>query len=76
MRAFFRRHRLGVMVGKSPATRFSDAPAHGVPADGEPTFDLRFSATELWPNSADAAFVHVGVFQSRLVAVSGRLIYK
>jgi nitrile hydratase len=32
----------------------------------EPTYDVRFSTGELWPNAADAAFVHVGVFQSYL----------
>ena len=35
--------------------------------DDEPTYDVRFNALELWPNSADPAFVHVGVFQSYLV---------
>ena len=35
-------------------------------ADDEPTYDVRFSTAELWPSSADAAYVHVGVFQSYL----------
>ena len=35
-------------------------------AEDEPTYDVRFNAEELWPNSADPAHVHVGVFQSYL----------
>ena len=66
MPAYIRGKR-GVVVGESPAYPFPDAHAHGVPADDEPTFDVRFSTAELWPNSADAAFVHAGVFQSYLV---------
>jgi nitrile hydratase len=37
-----------------------------VEAVHEPTYDVRFRAEELWPNSADPALVHVGVFQSYL----------
>ncbi len=59
----------GVVVGESPAYPFPDAHAHGVPAVDEPTYDVRFNTAELWPNSADAAFVHVGVFQSYLQRV-------
>jgi nitrile hydratase beta subunit len=60
------RGKFGTVVSESPAYPFPDAHAHGVPADDEPTYDVRFSASELWPNSADPAFVHVGVFQSYL----------
>jgi len=60
------RGKVGTVVSESPAYPFPDAHAHGVQADDEPTYDVRFSATELWPNSADPAFVHVGVFQSYL----------
>ena len=60
------RGKTGVVVGTSPVYPFPDAHAHGVPADDEPTYDVRFSSTDLWPNSADPAFVHVGVFQSYL----------
>ena len=56
----------GVVVAESPAYPFPDAHAHGVAADDEPTYDVRFSTVELWPSAADAAFVHVGVFQSYL----------
>ncbi|HSC63561.1 MAG TPA: nitrile hydratase subunit beta [Caldimonas sp.] len=65
MPAYIRGH-VGVVVAESPAYPFPDAHAHGVAADDEPTYDVRFSAQELWPSSADAAFVHVGVFQSYL----------
>ena len=60
------RGKIGVVVSESPAYPFPDAHAHGVQAHDEPTFDVRFNSVELWPNSADAAFVHVGVFQSYL----------
>jgi nitrile hydratase subunit beta len=60
------RGKQGVVVGESPAYPFPDAHAHGVEALDEPTFDVRFASAELWPDSADAAWVHVGVFQSYL----------
>lgn len=60
------RGKTGVVVGVSPAYPFPDAHAHGVEAVDEPTYDVRFNAEELWPNSADPAFVHVGVFESYL----------
>jgi nitrile hydratase beta subunit len=60
------RGKVGVVVGESPAYPFPDAHAHGVEAVDEPTYDVRFSTKDLWPNSADAAFVHVGIFQSYL----------
>lgn len=60
------RGKSGVVVHVSPAYPFPDAHAHGVKSDDEPTYDVRFDAQELWPNSADPAFVHVGVFESYL----------
>jgi nitrile hydratase len=57
----------GVVVGESPPYPFPDAHAHGVAADDEPTYDVRFATSELWPNAADDAFVHVGVFRSYLL---------
>lgn len=60
------RGKTGVVVGVSPAYPFPDAHAHGVPAEDEPTYDVRFRSEELWPNGADAALVHVGVFESYL----------
>ena len=58
------RGKSGVVVSRSPAYPFPDAHAHGVAAADEPTCDVRFSSEELWPESADLAFVHVGVFHS------------
>ena len=63
------RGKTGVVVDESPAYPFPDAHAHGIEAADEPTYDVRFDAEELWPNSADPAFVHVGVFQSYLERV-------
>ena len=60
------RGKLGVVVAKSPAYPFPDAHAHGIEAEDEPTYDVRFRSEDLWPQSADAALVHVGVFRSYL----------
>jgi nitrile hydratase subunit beta len=63
------RGKTGVVVSESPAYPFPDAHAHGVPAQDEPTYDVRFRSEDLWPNSSDPALVHVGVFQSYLERV-------
>jgi nitrile hydratase beta subunit len=60
------RGKRGVVVSESPRYPFPDAHAHGVAAHDEPTYDVRFRSSELWPHSADDALVHVGVFQSYL----------
>jgi len=60
------RGKAGVVVSESPAYPFPDAHAHGVEAQDEPTYDVRFRSEDLWPNSADRALIHVGVFQSYL----------
>jgi len=60
------RGKQGVVVSESPSYPFPDAHAHGVQATDEPTFDVRFTTAELWPDSADQALVHVAVFQSYL----------
>ena len=61
------RGKTGVVVHISPAYPFPDAHAHSVPSHDEPTYDVRFHSAELWPDAADNAFVHVGVFQSYLI---------
>ena len=60
------RGKVGMVVGESPAYPFPDAHAHGIHAEDEPTYDVRFHAEDLWPNGCDPALVHVGVFQSYL----------
>ncbi len=60
------RGKSGIVVSESPAYPFPDAHAHGIAAEDEPTYDVRFRTEDLWPNSADAALVHVAVFQSYL----------
>ncbi|MFM2067206.1 MAG: Nitrile hydratase subunit beta [Pseudomonadota bacterium] len=62
------RGKCGMVVGISPAYPYPDAHAHGVAAADEPTYDVRFDSRELWPDGADAASVHVGVFESYLQA--------
>jgi nitrile hydratase len=64
------RGKTGVVVGESPAYPFPDAHAHAVQAQDEPTYDVRFRSEDLWPNSAEPALVHVGVFQSYLERVA------
>jgi nitrile hydratase len=60
------RGKWGVVVSESPAYPFPDAHAHGVEAQDEPTYDVRFRSEDLWPNSSDPALVHVAVFESYL----------
>ena len=60
------RGKTGVVVSESPSYPFPDAHAHSVEAADEPTYDVRFNALDLWPDSAEPALVHVGVFQSYL----------
>ena len=64
------RGKTGVVVSESPAYPFPDAHAHAIAAEEEPTYDVRFRAEDLWPNSADSALVHVGLFQSYLERAS------
>ncbi|NCW19548.1 MAG: nitrile hydratase subunit beta, partial [Betaproteobacteria bacterium] len=59
----------GVVISVSPAYPFPDAHAHGLSADDEPTYDVRFQAEELWPEASEPAMVHVGVFESYLLAI-------
>lgn len=61
------RGKVGMVVSESPLYPFPDAHAHGVAAEWEPTYDVRFRTQDLWPGSADDALVHVAVFQSYLV---------
>ena len=59
----------GVVVGVSPKYPFPDAHAHGVVAEDEPTYDVRFRSEDLWPQGAESALVHAGVFESYLERV-------
>jgi len=65
------RGKTGTVVHETPAYPFPDAHAHGVRADDEPTYDVRFTSDELWPGSSDNALIHVGVFQSYLERADG-----
>jgi nitrile hydratase beta subunit len=60
------RGKTGVVVGVSPAYPYPDAAAHNLQAQDEPTYDVRFKTEDLWPQAAEAAAVHVGVFESYL----------
>jgi nitrile hydratase len=65
MPGYIRGH-TGVVVAVSPPYPFPDAHAHGLAAQDEPTYDVRFRSQDLWPDAADDALVHVGVFESYL----------
>jgi nitrile hydratase len=60
------RGKVGVVIGVSPVYPFPDAHAHGILAEDEPTYDVRFRSRELWPDAAEEALVHAGVFESYL----------
>ncbi|WP_280151651.1 nitrile hydratase subunit beta [Piscinibacter sp. XHJ-5] len=64
------RGKTGVVVGVSPPYPFPDAHAHGVDAQDEATYDVRFRSQDLWPDSSDDALVHVGLFQSYLELIA------
>jgi nitrile hydratase len=60
------RGKCGVVISKSPPYPFPDAHAHGIEAQDEPTYDVRFEASHLWPQDAENAQIHVAVFASYL----------
>jgi nitrile hydratase beta subunit len=60
------RGKTGTVVGVTPAYPFPDAAGHGVAAEEEPTYDVGFDARHLWGETADAATVNVGLFESYL----------
>jgi nitrile hydratase len=60
------RGKTGMVVGVSPLTPYPDAAAHNMQVAREPTYDVRFRSAELWPDAAEDALIHVGVFQSYL----------
>jgi nitrile hydratase subunit beta len=60
------RGKTGIVVDISPSYPFPDAAAHNLRAPSEPTYDVRFRTEDLWPQAADKASVHVGVFESYL----------
>jgi len=60
------RGKAGVVIGQSPPYPFPDAHAHALPAQDEPTYDVRFRSDELWPESSEVALVHAAVFESYL----------
>jgi nitrile hydratase subunit beta len=64
------RGKTGIVVGISPSYPFPDAAAHNLQAQDEPTYDVRFKTEDLWPQAADKASVHVGVFESYLEKAS------
>ena len=54
------------MISKSPSYPFPDAHGHDMSAEDEPTYDVRFEASHVWPNYAENAQVHAAIFESYL----------
>jgi len=42
---------------------FPDAAGHNMPAEIEPTYDVRFRARDLWPDTSDEALESCSVFK-------------
>ena len=60
------RGKTGVVVGVSPAYPYPDAHGHGLASPWQRTFDVCFSSQDLWPDGAEEAQIHVGVFHAYL----------
>ncbi len=60
------RGKTGRIVGVSPPYPFPDAAAHGLASERQRTFDVCFDSQHLWPDAAEQAQVHVGVFHGYL----------
>ena len=60
------RGKTGLIVQMSPPFPFPDAAAHQLGHEMEPTFDVRFETSELWPDGSERATVTVAVFRSYL----------
>ncbi|ALM83324.1 SH3-like domain-containing protein [Bordetella sp. N] len=60
------RGKTGTIVGVSPLYPFPDAAAHGIEAARQRTYDVRFDSQHLWPDAAERADIHVGVFHGYL----------
>jgi nitrile hydratase len=60
------RGKCGVVISKSPNYPFPDAHGHGIHAEDEPTYDVRFEASHVWPNDTENAQVHAAIFESYL----------
>ena len=60
------RGKTGVVHAVSPPFPFPDAHAHGIHAEDEPTYDVRFRAEDLWPEASESSAIYVAVFESYL----------
>ena len=60
------RGKTGVIVGLSPEYPFPDAAAHELSSARQRTFDVCFRSADLWPDGADDAEVHVGLYHAYL----------
>jgi nitrile hydratase len=60
------RGKCGVVISKSPLYPFPEAHGHGIHAEDEPTYDVRFEASHVWPNDAENAQIHAAIFESYL----------
>lgn len=60
------RGKTGIVHAVSPPFPFPDAHAHGIHAEDEPTYDVRFRAEDLWPEASESSAIYVAVFESYL----------
>ena len=60
------RGKQGIVIRATPAYPYPDAHSHGVTARDEPTYDVEFISSDLWPEGAEEAKINVGVFESYL----------
>lgn len=63
------RGKCGIIVAHSAICHFPDAAGHALESPMQMTYDLRFEAKDLWPDSADNAQVHFTAFHSYLDVV-------
>lgn len=62
----YARGKVGTVLARSAVCHFPDASGHGLDAALEMTYDIRFEARDLWPDSSDDAQVHFTAFESYL----------
>ena len=65
------RGKAGTVVGIGRECPYPDAAAHGLDAEMEETYDVRFRSSDLWPDGSDQAFVHAAIFRSYLTPANG-----
>lgn len=63
------RGREGVIEHVAPRFPFAGSAGHGIPAQNEPTYHVRFAADQLWTDAAPNSTVMVDLWESYLEAI-------